>query len=130
MLVTRVGSLPTNSVVETPFTPVTSNLCFLTSSIFLSFGASKIFAPESTNTFRKSVFVVGEVWGVERVLSVRASGERERERACGERERVRTCGCPREVGRGGGGGGAFFRFPEVPPVTTRALPDVGWVSSS
>ena len=57
MLVTIVGSWPTNSVDELPLTPVTLNLDRRTFVMLLSLGASMMFAPESTSTFRDALVV-------------------------------------------------------------------------
>ena len=57
VLVTIVGSWPTNSVDEFPFTPTTLNFERRIFVMLLSLGASIMFAPESTRTFLVELLV-------------------------------------------------------------------------
>ena len=57
VFVTIVGSCPTYSVDELPLTPVTLNLDLRTLVMLVSFGASMMFAPESTKTLRVELVV-------------------------------------------------------------------------
>ena len=83
VLVTIVGSWPTNSVDELPLTPVTLNLDRRTFVMLLSLGASMMFAPESTSTLRDAL-VVPFTTEIERLPS-RDSGGTSTSRSLGAR---------------------------------------------